>query len=98
MVLFKTVRDISQISVLFRQMYPQDWRTVQKIYKEITSKPHSYLFIDLSQSTPEILRLRTDIFNKKVLTCYCPSDLIKEEHGVFAKTSKGKQIYTLHFK
>lgn len=61
LVLFKTIRGKSQLNTLFQQMYPESWRELQKIYKEITRKPHSYLFIDLTQGTPDLLRFRTDI-------------------------------------
>ncbi len=94
-ILFKTIRGTSQLNTLFQQMYPDRWKQLQKIYKEVTTKPHTYLFIDLTQQTPDLLRLRTDIF-KRHITCYCSTDLLKEEHGAVPETVKGKQVFALH--
>lgn len=52
-ILFKTIRGKSQLNTLFQQMYPESWKNLQKIYKEVTRVPHSYLFIDLTQKTPD---------------------------------------------
>lgn len=93
-VLFKTIRGKSQLNTFFQQMYPDSWRQLQRIYKEVTLKPYSYLFIDLTQRTPDLLRFRTDIF-KKHTTCYCPKELLNEENGATAETFKGKQIFAL---
>lgn len=94
-ILFKTIRGKSQLNTLFQQMYPESWKHLQKIYKEATREPHSYLFIDLTQKTPDQLRLRTDIF-KKHITCYCPNDLLNYENGAVSETVKGKQVFALH--
>lgn len=95
MVLFKTIRGKSQMNTLFQQMYPENWKQLQKIYKDVTRKPHTYLFIDLTQNTPDLLRFRTDIFDKHI-TCYCPADLLNNENGAVTETVKGKQIFALH--
>ena len=62
LVVFKNPRDMSQISFLARQMYPSNKKYVQDAYKDATETPHGYLLIDLKQSTPDNLRLRTGIF------------------------------------
>lgn len=94
-ILFKTIRGRSQLNTLFQQMYPESWKHLQKIYKEVTRKPHSYLFIDLTQNTPDLLRFRTDIFGEYI-TCYCPTELLNSENGTSAETFEGKQIFALH--
>lgn len=95
-VLFKTIRGKSQLNTLFQQMYPESWRELQKIYKEVTRKPYSYLFIDLTQSSPDLLRFRTDYFEKHTV-CYCPLDLLNSENGAITETVKGKQVFSLCF-
>ena len=62
MVLFKNPRDSSQITHLAKQIYPQNGKFLQEAYKDATSKPYGYLFIDLKPDTDEQLRLRSKIF------------------------------------
>lgn len=71
LVLFKNPRDLQQISFLARQIYPQNSSELSRIYKEATVLPHSYLLIDLTQATNDLLRFRTDIFNPHACICYC---------------------------
>lgn len=57
-------RDRSQFQYLARQLFPENPKELVRIYKEVTQdKPYSYLFIDLNQSTHNVFRFRTDIFN-----------------------------------
>lgn len=59
-VLFKSPRDLSQITCLGKQMYPGKKGFLIEVYKDaINLHPHSYLFLDLHQNTPEELRLRS---------------------------------------
>ena len=62
LVLFKNPRDQSQMMALAQQMYPHNMKYFMEAYTSSTSRPHGYLVIDMKQDTPEILRLRTDIF------------------------------------
>lgn len=64
MVVFKNPRDASQITHLAKQMYPGQTRYVQEAFKDATSAAHGYLLVDLKQSTPDHLRLRTNIFSR----------------------------------
>ena len=52
LVLFKSPRDMQQIGVLGRQIYPSRKNYLIGIYNDATHKPHSYLLIDLHQKTP----------------------------------------------
>lgn len=60
MVLFKNTRDKGQIRVLGTQtQLPQ----LIPAYQDATSVNHGYLLIDFHPRTPDVLRLRTDIFH-----------------------------------
>ena len=61
-VLLKNPRDSSSITHFARQFNPGQTKYVTDVYKHATMEPYSYLFIDLHQSTPEKLRLRSHIF------------------------------------
>ena len=60
--LFKNPRDITQMLTLGRQMYPGKSKYFTEAYKDACQRPHGYLLCDLKQSTPEMFRLRTNIF------------------------------------
>lgn len=95
MVLFKTIRGSLQLSIFFRQSFPDNWRQLLKIYKQVTRKPYSYLFIDLTPTTPDQLRFRTDIFKKHYSCYHCTSDLLTSENGAIPETFEGQQIFAL---
>lgn len=63
-ILFKNPRDKSQISHLARQMYPSHSKFLEEAYLDATQNAHGYIFIDLKQSTPNDLRVQSDIFSK----------------------------------
>lgn len=69
-VLFKNPRDRAQAGHLFRQIYPEGSRDITDIYRTATEKPYSYLLIDLTQTTNDLLRFRSDIFNPYGCACY----------------------------
>ena len=62
MVLFKNVRDKSQIAYLGRQMYPSSPKHMVEAYNDATSEPYSYLFVDLKPNINEKHRLKACIF------------------------------------
>src|SRR5688572_5181392 len=62
MVLFKNVRDKSQIAYLGRQMYPSTPKHMVEAYTDATSEPYSYLFVDLKPNIDEKHRLKACIF------------------------------------
>lgn len=75
MVLFKNPRDASAISHLARQMFPGEPKFLPAVYADATKDPHSYLFIDLRQETPDEMRLRTHILPSEWPThCYTKPD------------------------
>jgi hypothetical protein len=61
LVLFKNPRDSSAISHLARQMFPGHPKFLPAVYADATQKPHSYLFMDLRQETPDEMRIRTNV-------------------------------------
>lgn len=71
LVVFRNIRDKSQFLPLARQLHPDKPNDLLNVYKECTVKPFSYLFIDLNQETPDVLRYRSDIFDRNYSICYC---------------------------
>lgn len=69
--LMNNPRDRSQIMHLARQLYPESPRELVRVYKECTQLPFSYLFIDLTQNTPNQFRFRCNIFNPHYSTVFC---------------------------
>lgn len=70
--LFKNPRDSSQINQLARQVFPNKHRFLQGAYKQATERPHGYLLIDLTQNTPDELRVMTNIFPVQVFHYFIP--------------------------
>ena len=70
--LFKNPRDSSQINTLARQIFPGKQRFLQDAYIKATECPHGYLLIDLTQHTPEELRVMTNIFPVQVFHYFIP--------------------------
>ena len=79
-IVFKNPRDNLQIQCLARQMFPQQSKAIVQVFKEVTREPHTYLLFDLTQSTPDALRIRTKIFHNEGLLVYAP---IKEANTAF---------------
>ena len=72
MVLFKNPRDQSQMRTLAQQMYPHNMKRFVEAYEFATSRPHGYLLVDLKQTTPELLRLRSRIFPGEEIDIFPP--------------------------
>jgi hypothetical protein len=64
LVVFKNPLDMSIPLSLSRKILPNKSNLFLSIFNSATSKPHSYLFIDGKQDTPNQARLRSDITNK----------------------------------
>ena len=65
MTLFKNVR-LNEPHILFSQLRPRSCKVLQNIYSESTEKPYGYLDIDLSQTCPDKLRYKTNLFDSVV--------------------------------
>ena len=72
LVLFKNPRDLHQVNHLAKQMYPGNVKFFLDAFKDATTEPYGYLFVDLKQSTPDELRVRTHIFQNEVTEVYIP--------------------------
>ena len=66
MVLFKSPRDATQVSYLGRQMYPGKPRFLAEAFADATSRPFGYLFVDLKPTTPDEIRIRTNVLPGEV--------------------------------
>lgn len=75
LVLMRNVRDRSQISILARQLEPDNTKYIMDSYKDATEKPYSYLLIDFCQTTPNDRRLVSCIFPGETLVYYTPKKL-----------------------
>ena len=64
MVLFKNPRDCRQIEYLANQIYPKQFKgAMVNSYLDATKEPYGYLLVDLKQTTPACLRLRSKILD-----------------------------------
>jgi hypothetical protein len=66
MILMKSFRNNSQIKQLEYQIFGEKTKTFQKIYSDATSKPYSYLLLDLKPDTPDKFRFRTRITEEEL--------------------------------
>ncbi len=96
LVLSKNPRDKSQIYPLARQIYPENPSALVRVYKEATNNSYGYLFLDLTQTTNDLMRFQTDIFNKNYKTFFCPNKLLSDCDK--NETLEGKQTYIASFK
>jgi hypothetical protein len=71
-VVFKNPTDKTQIVHLARQVYPENISSFHKIYLDVCRDPHTYLFLDLTQSVNDLLRFRTKIFSDDVTEVFAP--------------------------
>jgi hypothetical protein len=60
-VMFKNPRDASQIITYARQFAPGRSKYIVDAFTEATRKAYSYLLFDLHQSTPDIIRVRSNV-------------------------------------
>lgn len=92
--IMKNVRDRQQFSFLARQLRPENSTDLMRVYNEVTHKPHSYLYIDLVQSTPEILRFRTNILDD-ISICYFTPSTIRDGDGITVETIREEQVFAV---
>ena len=62
LVLFKNVRDTTQVANLARQMFPGQSHFMLDAFRDATSIPFGYLLVDLRPDIFERCKLRTNIF------------------------------------
>lgn len=61
-IAYKSPRDRTQIASLARQIEPGNASYISEIFADATTIPYGYLLLDLTQTTPDHLRYRTNIF------------------------------------
>ena len=71
-VVFKNTRDKTQVVHLARQVYPENICSFHKTYLDDCKDPHTYLFLDLTQSINDLLRFRTKIFSGGLTEVFAP--------------------------
>ena len=62
MILFRSLRDASQITILGRQLFPGKSKLLTQVYEDVMKNPYSYLVIGNSPHGHAEYRLRTNIF------------------------------------
>jgi len=62
MVLMKNLRDVSQVGVLGRQLYPGKVKGFMDAYQDALQSKHGYLIVDMSPHGEDKYRLRTRVF------------------------------------
>ena len=71
-ILMKNPSDQLQASTLAKQLYPGKSKYFMEAYQDACSESHGYLFIDLSQDTPEQMRLQSHVFPGEMNCLYLP--------------------------
>ena len=56
---FKNPRENAQFNYLVRQIAPQDYKWMVEAYHSATTDPYTYILLDLTQGTPNHLRVRS---------------------------------------
>jgi len=64
LVLFENPADKLHACIIGKQLFPRDFKYFLHSYNNATARPHGYLFIDLTQYSPDDYRLKTDIFSQ----------------------------------
>ena len=70
-VVFKNLRDQSQIGHLACQMFPSKAKFLQVAYEDAMKDPYPYLFLDFHPNSPEFARVRGNIFPCDLLDNLC---------------------------
>ena len=70
LILFKNPRDAAQIVHLGRQIFPHRIKYFREAFADAASRPYGYLLIDLKPTTPDELRLRTDVCPPEMTIVY----------------------------
>ena len=60
--IFRNARDVTQIAVLARQMYPRSTKLLMDAYNCSTSGPYNCLIVDISPSSDRRFQLQSPVF------------------------------------
>lgn len=98
-ILFRNIRDQTQINRFLQQVCGSNAKAIQKVFKDaVHNKPHSYLFIDFSQRGHNLLRLRTNILEKEAVSVYCPTEALSSGNEAVAETTSCGKVYAINIK
>lgn len=86
-IIYRNLRDASQIKHFARQVAPRHSKEFCELYYKYIDKPFSYLFIDFSPEQEDLFRYRTDILSPTP-TIFVQDDKIKtlEKFGETSET------------
>ena len=70
--IFRNARDVTQITVLARQMYPRSTKLLMDAYNFSTSGPYNCLIVDISPSSDRRFQLRSHVFPGQDVFVYFP--------------------------
>ena len=70
LVLFNNRRDKAQIQYLARQIYPQEGKFFEEVYKDAIYRKYGHLIVDLKSTTKDLLRLKSLDFCKNYIYVY----------------------------
>lgn len=73
-VVFRNIRDATQIGILARQMHPTNSKFIISSYNDATEEAYGHLFLDLKHDGEKSLRVRGNILNE-IQTVYLPKNL-----------------------
>ena len=78
-VLFKNPGDKLQVQMIGRRMYPECPKFFISAFEQASEGSHGYMLIDRHQTTPESIRLRTDIIpSEKTNNKFEPKAFVKK--------------------
>lgn len=75
LILFRNLRDASQVSHLGRQLFPGKNQFLIQAYQDATRIPYSYILIDMSPHSEDKYRLRTRILPGEDPIVYTPRNV-----------------------
>jgi hypothetical protein len=75
LIIFKVVRDMSQLMTLGRQLYPDNSGLLMETFRDVMQTPYSYLVVDLTPHSKDEYRLRTRVFPGEHPIIYIPKRL-----------------------
>jgi hypothetical protein len=62
-IIFKNLRDGSQLEYFARQVYNENPKAFARILNKYSSSPHDYLLCDFNHCTPDLFRFRSNILS-----------------------------------
>ena len=74
LLIFKIKRDRTPLSVLGKQLYPENPAAVLEVYNSCTEDPFSYMLVDIHPQSEHRFLLRDNIFEDEIQTVYLPSE------------------------